>query len=274
MSIDIGNTHTVIGIHKKDKLIADHRLTSTLQRTKDEIFAQVHSLLIEVGTNKKKIDGIGISSVVPNLTNVYVAMARKYFHQEPMVVSTELDLGIKILYDNPKSLGADRICNAIAGYSKYGGPLIIIDFGTATTYDVVASNGDFLGGVIAPGIETSAISLHRRTAKLPKADLHLPEKIIGVDTLSSIQTGILWGAIDAMTGMVKRIQKELHEHQSKKAVVIATGGFSEFIVKHTHIIQHAEPTLVLDGIRLIYERMRSNKKTAKLFFAVNTQRRF
>jgi type III pantothenate kinase len=262
IAIDIGNTHTVIGIYKKERLITDCRLTSTLQRTKDEIFAQVHSSLIEVGTNIKKINGIGISSVVPNLTKVYSAMAKKYFRQEPMIVSTELNLGIKILYDNPKSLGTDRICNAIAGYSKYGGPLIIIDFGTATTYDVIATNGDFLGGVIAPGIETSAISLHRRTAKLPRVigiKLYLPKTVIGTNTISSMQTGILCGALDAMTGMVNRIQKELHEHQSKKAVVIATGGFSTFVAEQTRIIQHVEPTLVLDGIRLIYERLKSKR---------------
>ena len=153
-----------------------------------------------------------------------------------------MNLGIKIHYDNPKSLGSDRICNAIAGYSKYGGPLIIIDFGTATTYDVIASNGDYLGGVIAPGIETSAISLHKRTAKLPQlagTKLHLPETIIGTNTINSMQAGILWGAIDAMTGMVNRIQKELHKHQSKKAIVIATGGFSTFVAGQTRIIQHS-----------------------------------
>jgi len=262
IAIDIGNTHSVIGIYKKDILIADRRLTRRKQRTKDGIFVQIHSLLIEVGTTKKNINGIGISSVVPNLTNVYAAMTKKYFHQEPMIVTTDLNLGINILYDSPKSLGADRICNAIAGYSKYGGPLIIIDFGTATTYDVVALNGDFLGGVIAPGIETSAISLHRRTAKLPRlvgTKLHLPETIIGINTIDSMQTGIIWGAVDAMTGMVNRIQKELHKHHSRKAVVIATGGFSTLIAEHTRVIKHVEPTLVLDGIRLIYQREKNNR---------------
>ena len=262
IAIDIGNTHTVIGIYKKNTLLADCRLISMLQRTEDEIFEQVHSLLVKVGANKKKIDGIGISSVIPNLTNVYAVLMKKCFHQEPMIVSTELNLGIKILYDNPKLLGSDRFCNVIAGYFKYGGPLIIIDFGTATTYDVVALNGDFLGGVIAPGIETSAISLHRRTAKLPQLagnKLHLPKTVIGTNTISSMQAGILWSAVDAMTGMVNRIQKELHEHRSKKAVVIATGGFSTFVAEQTQIIQHIEPTLVLDGIRLIYDRLRSKK---------------
>ncbi len=148
----------------------------------------------------------------------------------------------------------------LPGYSKYGGPLIIIDFGTATTYDIIASNGDFLGGVIAPGIETSAISLHKRTAKLPQLvgiKLHLPKTVIGTNTISSMQTGIICGAVDAMTGMVNRIQKELHKHRSKKAIVIATGGFSTFVAEQTQIIQYIEPTLVLDGILLIYKRLRS-----------------
>jgi len=260
IAIDIGNTHTVIGIYNKDTCIADYRLRRTQQRKVNEIFAHVQSMLIEAGINEKKVHGIGISSVVPKLTAIYVEMAKKYFHQEPMIVSAELNLGIKILYDDPKLLGSDRICNAIAGYFKYDGPLIIIDFGTATTYDVIASNGDFLGGVIAPGIETSAIALHKRTAMLPRLvgeELHLPATIIGTNTLSSMQAGILWGAVDATTGMVKRIKKELFKHQSKQPVVIATGGFSTFVAEQTRIIQHVEPTLVLDGIRLINDRVKN-----------------
>jgi type III pantothenate kinase len=261
IAIDIGNTHTVFGIYKKGTLLASHRLTSRLHRTEGEIYAQIHSLLVEADIHKKTIDGIGISSVIPKLTAIYAAMAKKYFRQEPIMVSAELNLGIKIFYDKPDSLGADRICNAIAGYSQYGGPLIIIDFGTATTYDVIALNGDYLGGVIAPGIETSAISLHKRTAQLPRLagnNLHLPETVIGGNTLNSMQAGILWGALDAATGMVNRIQNNLHEHRSKKAVVIATGGFSAFVAAHTRIIQHVEPLLVLDGIRLIYERVKND----------------
>jgi type III pantothenate kinase len=274
IAIDIGNTHTVIGLYKKDILLAFCRLTRRQQRTKDDIFGNIHSMLIEFGAAKKNINGIGISSVVPDLTDVYTAMTKKYFHQEAMIVSTHLNLGIKILYDNPQSLGADRICNAIAGYAKYGGPLIIIDFGTATTYDVVALNGDFLGGVIAPGIGTSAISLHRNTAKLPKIideKFIFPEYVINTTTVSSMQAGIFWGALDAMTAMVRRIQKELYKHHSKKAVVIATGGFSKLIAEHTRVIQHVEPTLVLDGIMLISQR---KKIIANSHFLCFTDTRF
>jgi type III pantothenate kinase len=179
--------------------------------------------------------------------------------QKAVLVSASLDLGIAIRYENPQSVGADRICNAIAGFKKYGGPLIIIDFGTATTFDVVASNGDYLGGVIAPGIETSAVDLHRRAAKLPKVELHLPRSVIGADTVSSMQSGILWGAVDAAIGMVERIQLELIQRESKKGIVIATGGFSEFVSQHARVIQHTESSLVLDGIRLIYERVSKKK---------------
>jgi len=261
LAIDIGNTHTVIGIYEEETLRADCRLKSTLPLTKTKIFKKIHSLLTDAGITRKKFNGIGISSVVPRLTRMYSSMTKKYFHQKPMIVSSSLRLGITIHYDNPASLGADRICNAIAGYSKYGGPLIIIDFGTATTFDVIASNGNYLGGVIAPGIETSALSLHKRTAKLPRLSgktLHLPETVIGKNTISSMQVGILLGAVDAMTGMVNRIQKELLSHQQKKAVVIATGGFSTFVAEHSRIIQHVEPTLVLDGIRLIYDRIKGS----------------
>jgi type III pantothenate kinase len=259
IAIDIGNTHTVVGVYNKDSLLTDLRLDSTVQQTEDGIREQVQSLLMVNGIDKEKIEGIGIASVVPHLAEIYFGMAQKYFHQKPIIVSAALNLGIKIHYDDPKSVGADRICNSIAGYAKYGGPLIIIDCGTATTYDVVAANGDYLGGVIAPGIETSAVDLHRRTAKLPKVELHIPEKIIGTNTTNGMQTGILWGAIDAMTGMVNRIQEELHQQKSKKAIVIATGGFSKFVAAQSNIIQHVEPSLVLDGIRLIYERARNNE---------------
>jgi type III pantothenate kinase len=260
LAIDIGNTHTVFGVYAKEKLLGSWRLTSTLQRTEDEIGAQVQAFLSGERINSKKINGIGIASVVPNLTESYAAMVRKYFHQEAVLVSAALDLGIAIHYENPQFVGADRICNAVAGFEKYGGPLIIIDFGTATTYDVVASNGDYLGGVIAPGIETSAVDLHRRAARLPKVELRLPTSVVGADTVSSMQSGILWGAVDAAIGMVERIQKELVWRESKKAVVIATGGFSEFVSLHTNVIQHTEPSLVLNGIRLIYERVNNRKK--------------
>jgi type III pantothenate kinase len=254
LAIDIGNTHTVFGVYRGDSLLTDWRVSSTSQRTEDEVGAQLQQFLRNDGIDPSKITAVGISSVVPNLTDVFSRMARSYFELPAIVINSSLDLGFRILYDDPGAVGADRLCNAIAGYRKYGGPLIIVDFGTATTYDVLAANGDYLGGVIAPGVETSAADLHRRAARLPKVELHLPSKIIGTDTASSMQAGILYGAIDSLEGMVRRLQQALKDREGKHAKVIATGGFSGFIAAHTNVIQACEPALVLEGVRLIVER--------------------
>jgi len=180
-------------------------------------------------------------------------MSQRHFKIDPVLISAELDLGIKILYDVPTTVGADRLCNAVAGYTKYGGPIIVVDFGTATTYDVVSEKGEYLGGVIAPGIETSAAELHRRAAKLPKIELHFPKDVIGRNTVSSMQSGIMYGAVDAMEGMIKRIKNVIGQH----AKVIATGGLAKTIIKHTNSIDFYEPTLVLDGIYIIYNRVKN-----------------
>ena len=252
LAIDIGNTHTVFGVFEKRKLLADWRVSSTVNRTEDEIGTQVKMFFEQSGIKSKAIDSVGISSVVPDLTEIYELMAKKYFGTQPIIVSANLNLGFKILYDDPSTVGADRICNAVAAHTKYGGPVIIIDFGTATTYDVVSEEGDYLGGVIAPGIETSAADLHRRAAKLPKIELKFPGKVVGTDTVSSMQSGILYGAVDAMEGMVKRIKRVIGKH----AKVVATGGYSKIIKEHSDSIDYHEPSLVLRGVQLIYERVK------------------
>jgi type III pantothenate kinase len=259
LAIDIGNTHTVIGIYNGNKLLGDWRVTSFVTRTEDEFGALVTQFCKDANISMKKIDSIGIASVVPNLTEVCVKMSQKYFEIEPIVVSSDLDLGIKVLYDDPRSVGADRLCNAVAGYAKYKGPIVIIDFGTATTFDVVSKNGEYLGGVINAGIETSSGELHRRAAKLPKIDLKFPDKVIGTNTVNSMQSGILYGALDSMETMVRRISKELDDYPT----VIATGGFSETMKKQSKVINKHEPALVLEGIRLIVERMEKKSKKKK-----------
>lgn len=256
LAIDIGNTHTVMGVFEGSKLLFDWRVTSSLQHTEDEVGTYVRLFLRDAGIEPKHITGIGISSVVPDLTDIFRAMVKKYFKPAPVIVSSDLDLGIKILYDDPKAVGADRLCNAIAGFAQHRGPLIVIDFGTATTYDVVTKDGDYLGGVIAPGIETSAVDLHRRAAMLPKVELHFPSSVIGTDTTSSMQAGILYGALDSMEGMVGRLQAELVKRDKMEGQLIATGGFSRFICDHSQLPIHWEPSLVLEGVRLIYERVR------------------
>lgn len=257
LALDIGNTHTVVGIYDKTKLLGDWRVTSFVTRTEDEFGALVKQFCDDARVPLKKISSVGISSVVPNLTDVCIKMSRKYFMIEPVVVSAQVDLGIKVLYDDPNAVGADRLCNAVAGFAKHRGPLIIVDFGTATTFDVVSKNGEYLGGVIAAGVETSAGELHRRAAKLPKIDLNFPSRVIGKNTVESMQSGILFGALDSMETMIRRISKELDDYPT----VIGTGGFSEMMKKQSKVINKHEPTLVLDGIRLIVERVeRKGKK--------------
>jgi type III pantothenate kinase len=251
LAIDIGNTHTVVGIFDGQRMVADWRMASLTHRTADENWLTIKSFCVDAGITVSAITGVGISSVVPDLTPVFEAMSRKYVKTEPVTVSAALDLGIAVRYADPGAVGADRLCNAVAGFAKYGGPLIIIDFGTATTYDVVATNGDYCGGVIALGLETSAAELHRRAAKLPRIELSFPDRVIGQETASSMQAGIMFGAVDAVEGIIRRLRAELHA----PARVIATGGLSGVIARHTSVIEALEPTLVLDGIRLIYDRV-------------------
>ncbi|MCK9408983.1 MAG: type III pantothenate kinase, partial [Bacteroidetes bacterium] len=255
-AIDIGNTHTVIGIYNGSKLLGDWRVTSYVTRTEDEFGALVKQFCEGAKVPLKKITSIGIASVVPNLTDVCVKMSQKYFALEPIVVSSDLDLGMKVMYDDPRAVGADRLCNAVAGFAKYKGPIVIVDFGTATTFDVVSKNGEYLGGVITAGIETTAGELHRRAAKLPKIDLKFPERVIGKNTVESMQAGILYGALDSMETMIRRISKELDDYP----IVIATGGFSETMKKQSKVINKHEPALVLEGIRLIVDRVEKKKK--------------
>jgi type III pantothenate kinase len=255
LAVDIGNTHTIIGIFSANQLSASWRMASSAHRTADESWLVIKSFCADAGISLSSITGVGISSVVPDLTDIFIAIAQKYLKVKPIYVSAALDLGIKVLYKDPRTVGADRLCNAIAGFKKYGGPLIIIDFGTATTYDVVSKDGDYLGGIIALGLETGAEELHRRAAKLPKIDLHFPKEVIGRETVSSMQSGIMFGGVDAVEGIVRRIKKEL----GSEAKVIATGGLATVMAKHTRVIEACEPSLVLEGIRLIYDRVKGKR---------------
>jgi len=256
LAIDVGNTHTVIGVYERERLVADWRLTSATNRTADECWLAIKSFCTDRSIAATDLTEAGISSVVPDLTDVYVSMVKKHLGTSPVVVSAALDLGLRILYTDPSAVGADRLCNAIAGYRKYGGPLIVIDFGTATTFDVLDSEGNYLGGAIMLGLESTAHELHRRAARLPKIELRFPDLIIGRETEASMQAGIMFGAVDAVEGIVRRIKAELRS----EARVIATGGLSGVIARHTKVIEACEPTLVLDGIRLICERF-SRKTT-------------
>ncbi len=251
LALDIGNTHTVLGFFRRAKLVADFRITSSTVRTEDELWHLVQYFHERLKSTHGAIDGVVIASVVPRLTGLYAAMVEKYLRLSPLLITSSLDLGMAIHYTDPAQVGADRVCNAIAAYRKFGGPAIVIDFGTATTYDVISKKGEYLGGVIAPGLETSAAELHRRTAKLPQIELQFPDEVIGKDTTTSMQSGVLYGAVDAADAMVRRIKRIAGKH----AIVIATGGFARVIAGMSHEIKYIEPTLVLEGARLVYERV-------------------
>lgn len=253
LAIDVGNTHTVVGVYEGARLVADWRMASMTPRTADEIWLTIRSFCMEAGIAPEQISGVGISSVVPHLTDIFETLSNKYLHADPVTVSADLPLGITIHYKDPTAVGADRLCNAIAGFARYGGPLIIVDFGTATTYDVISESGDYLGGVIALGLESAAAELHRRAAKLPRIELHFPSTVIGRETVSSMQAGLMFGCVDALEGTVARIRREL----GTNARVIATGGLAPVMARHTAVISAIEPSLVLDGVRLIWERVRS-----------------
>jgi type III pantothenate kinase len=255
LAIDIGNTHTVIGIYEGRTLASHWRISSSATRTEDETWVHLDLLCRSAGIAPGSIRGAVIASVVPSETDVMVQMVQKYLRHTPVIVSSDLPLGIKIHYDHPRAVGADRLCNAIAAFDAFGGPAIVVDFGTATTFDVISRRGDYLGGVIAPGIATASTELHRRAARLPKIDLRFPDNVIGKETVASMQAGILFGAVDSMEGMIRRIRKEL----GSRPICIATGGFSSTIALHSTMIDHVVPTLVLDGARIIFERVQEHR---------------
>jgi type III pantothenate kinase len=251
IAIDIGNTNVVIGIYRDRELVAHWRLSSQVARTRDECWILLSSLLKSNSIDMKQVQGGIVSSVVPNLTSTFIQMLEDYFHLNPIVVSSELKLDLKILYEDPRAVGADRICNAVAGFHFFGGPLVILDFGTATTFDIISANNEYLGGIIAPGIELTASVLHQRAARLPKVELKFPQSIIGTTTESSIQSGLMFGTVELINGLITRIEGQL----GTSVKTVATGGLAKVVVPHTTKIERVEPFLTLDGLRLIYEQV-------------------
>ncbi len=250
LAIDIGNTSIVIGLFKGENLSFSWRLSSRPERTFDEYGALILGLLAVNGLKSEDIDGVIFSSVVPPLTPVFEEMAKRYFNRRPIVVSSELDTGIKILYKKPEEVGADRIVNAAAAYHIYGGPVIIVDFGTATTFCYVTSKGEYFGGVISPGLEISADALFERAAKLPRVSLSRPSKIIGDDTVTAMQAGLVIGH----AGLVDRIVEEIKRDIGEELYVIATGGLAGLIAPESRAIKEVRPSLTLEGLRIIYSR--------------------
>ena len=253
--IDIGNTETVLGLYRGDDLEAHWRLSSKMQRTADECWILLTSLYeSEFGPDMTNgIGGVVIASVVPSLTAAFAAAIRTKLNVDPVVVTSDMDIGLTISYDSPRTVGADRLCNAVAGYAQFGGPLIVVDFGTATTFDVVSETGDYIGGAISLGLHGASQELHRVAAKLPRVDLVFPESAVGKTTETSIQSGIMWGSVALVDGMIERI---CHDMEWKKAAVIATGGIAPLFMDKSKQIQSVEPLLTLKGMRMIYNRLR------------------
>src|SRR5438105_2256265 len=248
LAVDVGNTNVTIALFDGDRLAADWRVTSHRERTADEVALELRQLFDLRGFELDVVSGVVISSVVPTLNPALVEASRRYLKCEPVMVGPGVKTGVRIRYDNPKDVGADRIANALAAYSKYGGPVIVIDFGTAVTYDAINADGDYLGGAIAPGVEISLDALVSQTAMLRRVEPVAPDSVIGRNTVASIQSGLVWGFVAQVEGMVKRMVDEL----GGTARVVATGGQASLVAGLTRVIETTDPLLTLDGLRLIY----------------------
>jgi type III pantothenate kinase len=246
--IDVGNTQTVMGVYDGERLLVDWRLSTDIRRSGDEFWVVLRNLFREAGLDTAEVDGICISTVVPPLQGVLEDVCRRYFRRTPVVVEPGIKTGLSILYDNPREVGADRIVNSVAGIHEYGCPLILVDFGTATTFDAVSGKAEYLGGAIVPGITISAEALFQRAAKLHRVEFIAPKSVIGKDTSSSIRSGLVYGYAEMVDGMVRRIRKEMEGTPR----VIATGGNAEIIAAHSDEIEEVSPLLTLIGLRIIY----------------------
>jgi len=249
LAIDIGNTDVTLGIFEDDKLRGTWRMATNVNRLVDEYAAVLFGLLRLRGLRASDINEVALCSVVPSLIAAFEELFRQYFNVAPLVVGIGVKTGVHIRMDNPREVGADRIVNAAAAHHLYGGPIIIVDMGTATTFDTVSKVGDYLGGAIAPGIVTASDALFLRAAKLPKVELIHPKHVIGSSTVAAMQSGIIFGYVGLVEGIVARIQKELGE----KARVVATGGCASLLVNETQIFDVVNTDLTLFGLRLIYD---------------------
>lgn len=255
LTIDIGNTQIELGIFRAGELLKSWRISSNTDRTEDEYMVYINHFLNSSSISPGGIQGVCLASVVPNKTFIFEKLCEKYLNIPPIIVSPELELGIKIHYDDPSMVGADRICNAVAAYEKYRRAVVIVDLGTATTLDVVNGKAEYLGGIISPGIETTAWALYQRAAKLPKIALDFPPRVIGRTTEHSMQAGIMLGTVKIVDGLIEDIIQELGE----KPRVISTGGLARRIQPRTRYIEDYLPHLVLEGLYLIYQKNNSDK---------------
>src|SRR5450432_3833777 len=250
LTIDVGNSNTVLGVFRGEKLIANWRLTTARSQTVDEYGVLTRNLFSIAGLNQEDVTGVMISSVVPPMNWTLDEMARIYLHKKALFVEPGVKTGMAVLVDNPMEVGADRIVNGVAAFQQFGGPCIVVDFGTAITFDVISARGEYLGGVIAPGIGISSEALFARAAKLPRVEIKDPGKVIGTNTVTHMQAGLYYGAIDMVDGMLTRIKYEL----GSPVTVVATGGQAKLVAKGSKLIDHTDDFLTLTGLRIIWEK--------------------
>ncbi len=252
LTIDLGNTNLTIGLYQGEELLHHWRLATDHARMPDEYGLQFLGLLQHIGKGPADVSGVCLASVVPPLTGRVIQACRQYLRQEPLVVDAGIKTGIKIRYDDPRAVGADRVADAVAVYTLYGGPACVVDFGTATTFNAITAEGEYLGGAITVGIYLAAEALFQRAAKLARIDIQRPPSVIGRNTVHAMQSGLLFGYVCLVEGMVARFRKELGEEMK----VVATGGLAEIIARETNVIDILAPWLTLDGLRILWERNR------------------
>ena len=262
LAFDVGNTNIVLGVFKDGKMITNWRLETDNKKSADEYGMIVGQLFKYEGLKVEDVKDVIISTVVPSVLYTLQHLSMKYFHRKAIVIGPGIKTGLIVKYDNPKQVGSDRIVNAVAAHAKYGGPLIIIDFGTATTFCAVSENAEYIGGTIAPGLKISADALFEKTSKLPKVELEEPGHVICRNTINSMQSGLVYGHMGMVDYIVRKMKKELQEYSNNTAEVkvIATGGLASLIDSGIDCIDHVDKLLTLEGLQMIYEK---NKKLRK-----------